>query len=56
MHTHTPMHACSSYPDKRVKVGEDGKEQGVVGSVSLLQNATISTQPVSNMDWSPDKV
>ena len=29
---------------------------GVVGSVSLLQNMTIASQPISSMDWSPDKV
>ena len=29
---------------------------GVTGSVSLLQNITIASQPVSSMDWSPDKV
>lgn len=29
---------------------------GVVGSVSLLQNVTLSSQPISHMDWSPDKV
>ena len=27
-----------------------------MGSVSLLQNVTFSTQPISSMDWSPDKV
>ena len=29
---------------------------GVVGSVDLLQNANLSSQPVSSLDWSPDKV
>jgi len=28
---------------------------GVAGSVSLLQNVTLSTQPISSLDWSPDK-
>ena len=46
----------SSYPDKRVKEDSDGKEMGVVGTVSLLQNITVASQPVSSMDWSPDKV
>ena len=27
-----------------------------MGSVSLLQNVTVSSQPISSMDWSPDKV
>ena len=34
----------------------DGQDMGAVGSVDLLQNVTISTQPVSALDWSPDKV
>lgn len=28
---------------------------GVAGSVSLLQNVTLSTQPIASLDWSPDK-
>ena len=31
-------------------------KMGVVGSVSLLQNMTIASQPISSIDWSPDKV
>ena len=46
----------SSYPEKRVKKDDKGREMGVVGSVSLLQNVTLSTQPIAHMDWSPDKV
>lgn len=44
-----------SYPDHRVKEDDSGKKMGVVGSVSLLQNVTLATQPISSMDWSPDK-
>ena len=29
---------------------------GVVGSVGLLQTVTFSSQPISSLDWSPDKV
>jgi len=29
---------------------------GVVGSLSLVQNVTLASQPISSMDWSPDKV
>ncbi|XP_076809462.1 dynein axonemal assembly factor 10-like [Clavelina lepadiformis] len=43
------------YPVKRVKV-EDGVKTGVAGSLQYLQNATLSTQPVCGMDWSPDKL
>ena len=46
----------SSYPAKRVIKDGDGQDMGAVGSVDLLQNVTISTQPVSALDWSPDKV
>lgn len=35
---------------------DKGVQMGVVGSVSLLQNITVASQPVSSMDWSPDKV
>ena len=28
---------------------------GVAGSINLQQNATLSTQPISSLDWSPDK-
>ncbi len=46
----------SSYPDRREKEDDKGVQMGVVGSVSLLQNMTIASQPISSMDWSPDKV
>ena len=46
----------SSYPDHRVRKDDQGQEEGVAGSVSLLQNVTVSSQPISSMDWSPDKV
>lgn len=45
----------SNYPEKRKLTDADGIEQGVVGNVNLLQNTTISTQPVSSLDWCPDK-
>lgn len=31
-------------------------DMGVIGSVSMLQNASLSTQPITSFDWSPDKV
>ena len=46
----------SSYPSKRAEKDDKGKEEGVMGKVSLLQNVTFSSQPISSMDWSPDKV
>lgn len=45
----------SNYPEKRQTTDADGIEQGVVGNVSLLQNCTLSSQPVSSLDWCPDK-
>ncbi|XP_041352610.1 WD repeat-containing protein 92-like [Gigantopelta aegis] len=44
-----------SYPSKRVEKDGKGVEMGVAGTVNLLQNVTLSTQPISSMDWSPDK-
>ena len=46
----------SSYPSKRSKQDTDGLDVGVMGSVSLVQNASLSTQPIHSFDWSPDKV
>ena len=50
------FHFFSSYPDRREKEDDKGVKMGVVGSVSLLQNMTIASQPISSIDWSPDKV
>lgn len=49
------VNVFSNYPESRKEVDSEGIEQGVIGTVQLLQNATISTQPVSSIDWSPDK-
>lgn len=46
----------SEYPAQRSKQDSEGNEMGVAGSVSLLQNVTLSTQPISSLDWSPDKM
>uniref|UniRef100_A0A671X4C9 Dynein axonemal assembly factor 10 n=2 Tax=Sparus aurata TaxID=8175 RepID=A0A671X4C9_SPAAU len=43
------------YPAHRSKKDSDGVDVGVAGSVNLLQNATLSTQPIASLDWSPDK-
>lgn len=45
----------SEYPVQRSKKDAEGVEMGVAGTVSLLQNVTLSTQPISSLDWSPDK-
>ncbi|XP_013404845.1 WD repeat-containing protein 92 isoform X2 [Lingula anatina] len=44
-----------NYPDKRVTQDSDKVDMGVAGTVSLLQNVTMSTQPIASLDWSPDK-
>lgn len=31
------------------------QELGVAGSVELLASRSVSSQPVSSLDWSPDK-
>lgn len=49
-----PFH--SNYPEKRRLADSEGIEEGVVGSLKLLQNNTLSSQPVSSLDWSPDKL
>lgn len=53
--TSLPFHCSSEYPAQRTKKGSDEVDMGVAGSVSLLQNVTLSTQPISSLDWSPDK-
>uniref|UniRef100_A0A1I8F675 WD_REPEATS_REGION domain-containing protein n=1 Tax=Macrostomum lignano TaxID=282301 RepID=A0A1I8F675_9PLAT len=45
-----------SYPTARVAKDSDGLDYGVAGTVALLQNVTLSTQPVASFDWSPDKL
>lgn len=49
------LNCFSNYPEKRKIVNTDGIDQGVVGNLTLLQNITVSSQPVSSLDWSPDK-
>ncbi|KAI9207058.1 WD40-repeat-containing domain protein [Polychytrium aggregatum] len=44
------------YPEKRCKKDDAGEhEVGVMGSVELLNNATVAEQPVSSFDWNTDK-
>ena len=39
-----------------MKKDANDMDMGVIGSVSMLQNASLSTQPITSFDWSPDKV
>ncbi|CAL8297693.1 unnamed protein product [Merluccius merluccius] len=43
------------YPAQRSKDDSEGVAMGVAGTVNLLQNVTLSTQPIASLDWSPDK-
>ncbi|CAF1262949.1 unnamed protein product, partial [Rotaria sordida] len=44
-----------NYPEKRVMTQSDNTEMGVAGSLTLLQNIGLSSQPASGFDWSLDK-
>ena len=46
----------SNYPTMRVKQDKEGVDEGVIGTISLQQNVTLSTQPIAGFDWSPDKL
>jgi hypothetical protein len=46
----------SNYPTQRVKKVEEGLLQGVAGTLTTLQTAGVSDQPVNSFDWSPDKI
>ena len=46
---------CSNYPANRSEKDGEGIELGVAGTVSPIQNITLSTQPICGFDWSPDK-
>lgn len=43
------------YPAQRRVKDKDGHDKGVLGDLEQLQTTTLSTQPVSSFDWSPDK-
>jgi WD40 repeat protein len=43
------------YPASRVRQAKDNVPMGVVGTVELLNSKVISSQPIVNLDWSPDR-
>ncbi|KAL1460707.1 hypothetical protein WDU94_012660 [Cyamophila willieti] len=45
-----------NYPTRRIKEDVDGLPQGVPGSLTLLQETTVSSQPINSLDWSLDKL
>ncbi|XP_065833350.1 dynein axonemal assembly factor 10-like [Oscarella lobularis] len=44
-----------TYPGKRETKDSEGIPMGVVGSLDLLQNVTLSTQPIASFDWNSEK-
>lgn len=46
----------SDYPSQRCTKDSEGENQGVAGTVTLLQNVTLSTQPIAGFDWNADKL
>lgn len=44
------------YPKERVLKDAEGREKGVVGSLELLNDKVISTQPIVSLDWHQDKL
>ncbi|CAH1365816.1 dynein axonemal assembly factor 10 [Tenebrio molitor] len=45
-----------NYPVTRVEKDADGLAYGVPGELSLIQNSTLSDQPITSFDWCPDKM
>jgi len=56
---HGPKQVCvcvSEYPSHRCMKDSNGVSEGVPGTLSLLQNVTMSTQPISGFDWNVEKL
>ncbi|CAD7704588.1 unnamed protein product [Ostreobium quekettii] len=43
------------YPDQRKLKDSNGMEAGVAGTTELLSYKNLSTQPISSLNWCPDK-
>ncbi len=43
------------YPAQRSIKDADGKDKGVVGTLELLNDRIVSTQPICSFDWHPEK-
>lgn len=43
------------YPDQRSIKDVEGVDMGVAGTMELLADKNLSTQPINGFDWSPDK-
>ncbi|XP_055334847.1 dynein axonemal assembly factor 10-like isoform X2 [Paramacrobiotus metropolitanus] len=45
-----------NYPTNRTREDSEGKSIGVVGDIQLMQDLKLGSQPISALDWSPDKL
>lgn len=45
-----------AYPTRRRVKTEDGRDQGVAGTLSCLSKRRVSDQPLTSLDWSADKL
>ena len=43
------------YPAQRSIKDADSKDKGVVGTLELLNDRIVSTQPICSFDWHPEK-
>lgn len=39
-----------------MKKDSDGNDMGVAGTVEILQDMILATQPISAFDWCPEKM
>ena len=54
LHLHETLF-YSNYPLCRVTKDSNEVDVGVAGTLQLVQNTVLSTQPICSFDWSPDK-
>ncbi len=45
-----------NYPSKRSLTDDNGVERGVAGTLTILNTSEITSQPIMNWDWHPDKL
>lgn len=44
-----------NYPSQRAIKDGEGRPKGVVGTLEMLNNQTLTTQPIVSLDWNPEK-
>ena len=45
-----------NYPAQRQVMDANNKPKGVAGYVEKLNDCSVAQQPISGLDWSPDKL